>query len=172
MKTIILAALAAFVAMPAFAHVSFEQREAEAGSGYKAVLRVPHGCDGAATQTLAVTLPEGIFNVKPMPKAGWKLETETGDYAKAYDNHGEPETSGVRRIIWTGELPDAFYDEFVFRGTLSPDLAADTVLYFPVEQVCANATESWSDLPPADGSRPKMPAPGLTIKAVEHAHHH
>jgi len=172
MKTTILAALAAFAAMPAFAHVSFEQREAEAGAGYKAVLRVPHGCDGAATQAIAITMPEGIFDVKPMPKAGWTLETESGDYAQAYDNHGEAETSGVRRIIWTGELPDAFYDEFVFRGTLSPDLAPDTVLYFPVEQTCANGTESWSDIPAADGSRPQMPAPGLTIKAGEHAHHH
>ena len=28
-------------------------------------------------------------------------------------------TEGVTEVIWTGELPDAFYDEFVFRGMLT-----------------------------------------------------
>ncbi|MBV0892909.1 DUF1775 domain-containing protein [Paracoccus sp. Z118] len=172
MKTTFLAALAALVAMPAVAHVSFETREAEAGRSYKAVLTIPHGCDGEATQAVAVTLPEGIFDVKPMPKPGWTLETDSGDYARSYDNHGEPETSGVRRIVWTGELPDAHFDEFVFRGTLSGDLAPGTVLYFPVEQSCASGVESWSEIPVEGGERPAMPAPGLTIRAGEHAHHH
>lgn len=172
MKTTILAVVAACAAVPAFAHISLEAPQAPAGGVYKAVLRIPHGCDGQATQSIAVSMPEGIFGVQPMPKPGWVLETETGDYAQAYDNHGAPETSGVRRIIWTGDLPDAFYDEFVFRGTLSPDLAPDTVLYFPVEQTCANGTESWSGIPAEGGEPPGMPAPGLTIRAGEHAHHH
>ena len=41
--------LAALVSGPAFAHVTLETSQAIAGSTYKAVVRVPHGCDGAAT---------------------------------------------------------------------------------------------------------------------------
>jgi uncharacterized protein YcnI len=44
---------------PAIAHVTLENREAPVGAGYKAVLRVPHGCEGTATTTLRVRIPEG-----------------------------------------------------------------------------------------------------------------
>lgn len=171
MKTTILAALAVCLAMPALAHATFETPEAAAGTTYKAVLRVPHGCDGQATQKLAVDIPEGVFAVKPMPKAGWTLETVTGDYAKAYDNHGKEVTSGVRQIIWTGELPDEFYDEFVFRGTIAPDLAPGTVLYFPATQTCADGSVSWVEIPQKGGEKPAHPAPGVTVSAGE-AHTH
>jgi periplasmic copper chaperone A len=52
----------------ALAHVALEQKEAPIGASYKAVLRVPHGCDGSATQALRVRIPDGYLNVKPMPK--------------------------------------------------------------------------------------------------------
>ena len=41
-----LAVLAA-IASDARAHVTLEQQQAVAGSTYKAVLRVPHGCEGS-----------------------------------------------------------------------------------------------------------------------------
>src|SRR3954468_20049626 len=59
----------------AVAHVTLERREAVAGSTYKAVLRVPHGCDGSPTQAIRVQIPVGVDNVKPMPHAGWQLTT-------------------------------------------------------------------------------------------------
>ena len=49
-----------------------------AGKTAKIVLRVPHGCDGQATLTVAIELPEGLYAAKPMPKADWTLATETG----------------------------------------------------------------------------------------------
>lgn len=172
MKTTILAAIAALAALPAFAHVSFEGTEAEAGGTWRAVLRVPHGCDGQGTQAIAITMPEGIFAVQPMPKPGWTLDTERGDYARSYDNHGTAEAAGLRRITWTGALPDAWYDEFVFRGMLAPDLAPGTVLYFPVEQTCANGTQSWSGIPAEGGAPAEKPAPAVTVKAGGQVHHH
>ena len=48
------------------------------GAPYKAVLRVPHGCEGAATIALRVRIPEGMIAVKPMPKPGWKIDTVSG----------------------------------------------------------------------------------------------
>ena len=58
-------------------------------------------------------IPEGVIAVKPMPKAGWTLETVTGPYAQRLRLPRNQVTEGVTEVIWTGELPDAFYDEFV-----------------------------------------------------------
>ncbi len=83
-------------AFPTLAHVTLETQEAHVGSTYKAVLRVPHGCEGAATLKVRVQVPEGVIAVKPMPKAGWTLETVKGAYKQPYDYYGTPMTEGVR----------------------------------------------------------------------------
>lgn len=158
----------ALIAAPAMAHVSLEQPEAKLGATYKAVLRVPHGCGALATQTLRVQIPEGFFNVKPMPKAGWTLETVKGKYAKAYVNHGTEVTEGVQEIVWSGgDLPDEFYDEFVFRGTFAGDLPVGATVYFPVVQECAGAQEDWIDTSGDD--KADKPAPGVVL--IEGTHH-
>jgi len=69
--------------------------EAPVGATYKAVLRVPHGCEGEDTLKVRVQVPEGVIAVKPMPKAGWTLETVKGTYAQPYDYYGTPMTEGV-----------------------------------------------------------------------------
>ena len=63
------------VSAPALAHVPFENGQANPNSTYKATLRIPHGCAGKPTLQGARRIPEGIVAVKPMPKAGWKLES-------------------------------------------------------------------------------------------------
>ena len=45
----------------ALAHITLETQEAAAGSTYKAVLRVPHGCEGKATTAVRVQIPEGVI---------------------------------------------------------------------------------------------------------------
>src|SRR5258708_40281803 len=66
----------------AFAHITLETQQAPVGASYKAVMRVPHGCEGTATTAIRVRVPDGMIGVKPMPKAGWQLNTVTGKYAK------------------------------------------------------------------------------------------
>ncbi|MFO1164062.1 MAG: DUF1775 domain-containing protein [Paracoccus sp. (in: a-proteobacteria)] len=157
------------------AHVTLEQPEAAAGSTYRAVLRVGHGCDGQATQTLRVTLPEGFYNAKPMPKAGWSLKVEQGPYATPFDNHGKEMTSGAREISWSGgELADDWYDEFIIRGTVGPEVAPGTVLYFAAVQECAKGTADWTDV--SGRSDVENPAPGVTVTmasaGMDHGHNH
>jgi uncharacterized protein YcnI len=160
-------ALAMLVATPvaADAHATLEVQQAKVGQTYKAVLRVPHGCAGAATLKVRVRIPEGFYAVKPMPKAGWTLETVKGRYAKSYDNFGTAVAEGVVEIVWTGSLPDEHYDEFVFRGTLAKDLEAGRTLYFPAVQECADAAERWIEIPAAGQSEQdlKFPAPSLKL---------
>ncbi|RUT90665.1 DUF1775 domain-containing protein, partial [Mesorhizobium sp. M7A.T.Ca.US.000.02.2.1] len=56
-------ALLALGTSAAFAHITFETQEAAVGSTYKAVLRVPHGCEGKATTAVRVQIPEGVIAV-------------------------------------------------------------------------------------------------------------
>jgi uncharacterized protein YcnI len=166
-RTVCLATAAlAFSASAAFAHVTLETKQAEVGASYKAVLKVPHGCDGKATTALRVRIPEGVIAVKPMPKPSWKLATVTGKYEKAYTYYGTNVDEGVTEIDWTGgELPDAFYDEFVFTAWLTDALPAGQKLYFPVVQECGDAADRWIEIPAAsqDAHDLKLPAPGLTL---------
>ncbi|TGQ45999.1 MULTISPECIES: YcnI family protein [unclassified Mesorhizobium] len=150
----------------AFAHVTLETQEAAVGSTYKAVLRVPHGCDGKATTAVRVQIPEGVISVKPMPKPGWTLQVKKGKYEKSYQLYGQAVASGVKEVDWSGgSLPDEFYDEFVFRGTLAADLPAGEKLYFPVVQECDGAADRWIEIPAAgqDEDALEYPAPGIKL---------
>lgn len=73
----------------AFGHITLETQEAPVGSTYKAVLRVPHGCEGKATIAVRVQIPEGVIGVKPMPKPGWTLQVKKGKYEKSYQLYGD-----------------------------------------------------------------------------------
>src|SRR5580658_6517621 len=139
---------AAAVAAPANAHITLQGREAAVGSAYKAVFVVPHGCAGSATTKLRVQIPEGVIDAKPMPKAGWNLETVKGKYASEVDFHGAKLSEGVKEGVWSGgKLPDDFYEEFVISTYLTNTLKPDTVLYCPVVQECEQGVSRWIDIP-------------------------
>ena len=173
MKSLIIAATTGCLSTgAALAHATLEAAESPQGAAYKAVLRVGHGCEGEATLKLRVQIPEGVISVKPMPKSGWTLETMKGSYAEAYDYYGTKLTEGVKEIVWTGELLDDHYDEFVFRGTLAAMHPVGSTVYFPVVQECATKAERWIELP-AEGQNPddlESPAPGVTITAPVEGH--
>ena len=111
-------------------------------------------------------IPEGVIAVKPMPKPGWELATTTAKYGKTYDYYGTPLNEGVGEIAWTGgNLPDAWYDEFVFRAALT-DFPVGSSVYFPVVQECTDGkVERWIDIPAAGQSDDDLetPAPGLSM---------
>lgn len=157
-------AIAGFAGSAA-AHVTLEQEESVPDATYKAVLRVGHGCEGAPTTALRVQIPEGLIVAKPMPKAGWQVELKEEDYAKTYDYYGTPVTKGVKEIAWTGgNLPDNFYEEFVFRVRVT-DFAPGTTIHLPVVQECGAAAERWIEIPEPGKSADdyEHPAPSFTV---------
>ena len=159
------------VSSPALAHVSFENGQATPNSTYKATLRIPHGCEGKPTLKLRVRIPEGIVAVKPMPKAGWKLETTKGAYVRAYQVQGEAVSEGVTDIVWTGSLDDGHYDEFVFQARFTDAYQPGATVFFPVVQECDGAVEEWTQVP-TEGQDPhslKSPAAGVRIVAAQGA---
>ena len=150
----------------AMAHVTLETPKAPPDSSYKAVLRVPHGCDGKPTVAIRVKVPEGVIVAKPMPKPGWELTTTKSKYAQSYDYFGSPVTEGVTEIAWTGgKLPDEWYDEFVFRARLT-GFPQGTMVYFPVVQECTDGVvDRWIEIPAPGKSADdyEAPAPGVEI---------
>jgi periplasmic copper chaperone A len=154
--------------LTANAHSSLENASSPLGY-YKAVVKIPHGCEGQATNSVRIQIPEGYVGVKPMPKAGWTLVIEKGDYAKAYEMHGKDVSSGVKTVTWIdGDLPDDYYDEFVLSGTLA-ELEQGAKLAFITTQTCKDSTVSWNEIA-KDGQDPhalKFPAPVLEIVADE-----
>jgi uncharacterized protein YcnI len=152
----------------AAAHVTLETQQAPVGSGYKAVMRVPHGCEGSATTAIRIRIPAGMIGVKPMPKPGWTLDTVTGKYNKPYTLRGGTVSEGVTEITWAGgKLPDAHYDEFVFTVAIADDLPAGETVYFPVVQQCEKGIHRWIEIPKGPGdsghSEGSEPAPGLRL---------
>ncbi len=166
MKYVLLAVLAV-AATPAQAHVTLETKEARTGSGYKAVLRVPHGCEGSATTSISIEIPEGLIGVKPMPKPGWTIATERGPYARAYKHYHGDLTEGVRRMTWTGgPLPDEYFDEFVFSGFVARELTGVEALRFPVRQTCEKGAIYWAEFPAEGQDAHALEYPGATLRLV------
>ena len=159
------ALLSAFIATPALAHITLEQAEAPVGAPYKAVFKVPHGCDGSTTVKLTVQIPEGVIAVKPMVKAGWEIETKRGAYARSYSYfRGAKFDQGVTQVTWSGgKLPDAFYDEFVLSVFIAGDLSAGQTLYFPAIQTCEKGEHRWVETPVPGKHSDGDPAPGLKL---------
>ncbi|WP_367848437.1 YcnI family protein [Rhodoferax sp. WC2427] len=173
LKSVAACALA-ISASTSFAHIVLADPAALANTGYSAALRVGHGCDGAATTAIRVTVPAGFQGAKPQPKAGWVLSTTVGRLAKPYDNHGTPVTEGVTHITWTATpgnaLPDAYFDEFVLRGSLPAEAGT---MAFKVLQTCEKGSIDWSDMPAPGTSAHdlKTPAAMLEIIPSDHAGH-
>ncbi|ATN34561.1 hypothetical protein ACO34A_12190 [Rhizobium sp. ACO-34A] len=166
------AAIASLNAGGAFAHASFANEPVRPESYFVAVLQIPHGCDGKATNEVQVTLPEGFVFAKPQPKAGWELEVIKGDYQKPYDDHGKKVTSGPVEIRWKGgDLPDDFYDTFVIRGKVSGVEAGGNLAFKTIQLCGTDGKVAWDEIaaPGVDPHSLKSPAPVIKIAGGDDA---
>lgn len=176
LPAIAIAALLA-TALPASAHITLEQQEAQAGTYYKAVLRVGHGCAGSPIREITVRLPAGVQGAKPMPKAGWTLFIQRSKLALPYQDHGKPITEDVSEITWRADGPqhylaNAHYGEFSLRGRLPQSSGP---LWFKVLQVCAEGQIEWAQVPPAGTSTQGLATPAALLQVrgstQPHSHH-
>ncbi|MDN3922733.1 YcnI family copper-binding membrane protein [Roseateles violae] len=160
------------------AHIVLEQPSAEAGSAYKAVFKVGHGCEGSATRHITVRLPEGFRGAKPVPKPGWTLSLRMAPLAQPYESHGRRIEQDLAEVTWTAnseadQLQDAWYDEFQLRGTL-PEQPGE--LWFKLRQVCAQGETDWAEIPAAGASSKGLKAPAarlnVTARTAEAGHAH
>lgn len=150
-------------ALPAAAHVTLAEPTAKSGSYYVAMFRVSHGCDGAPTTALSVSIPQGILIARPQPKAGWTIEKEHAPLsAPAKGEMGEAITQRVSKITWHGKLEADEFDQF---GLLLKLPVMSGPLALPVVQSCEKCEADWTQTPAAgqDPHAMKFPAPVLTV---------
>lgn len=176
-RTLPLAALGllALLGGPAAAHVTLDRAELPADSSLRVALRVTHGCGGAATTGLRVTIPPELRGARPMPHAGFSLAIGGGAAGHAahaghtaHGDHAAPAASAAPgEIAWTGgRLDDAFYDEFVLLVRTPAEPGA--VLRFPVVQECEGGVVArWTEAPgAARGAEGKGPGPAPVARVV------
>ena len=150
------------------AHIVLEEPSAAVGSSYKAVFKVGHGCDGSGTTGIRVELPDGVVGAKPMPKAGWTLETRTEPLKEPLMLHGRKVDTRVSQVAWSGGLlPDAYYDEFVVRVTL-PATAGKR--WFKVYQTCEKGQNDWVEIPQPGQTGLRREAAALEILPARPQH--
>lgn len=148
----------------ASAHVVLDQKSAPAGSYYRGLFRVGHGCDGSATVAITVSMPEGVRGAKPMPKPGWTVERRLEKLAKPYDSHGKTVTDEVTAITWRGgPLPDEFFDEFAVQMQL-PGIPGP--MWFKVLQQCEKGETQWATVPASGTSTRGIKAPAVLLELV------
>ncbi len=175
---LIAACLAFTWAGAAFPHITLQDGAAAAGSGYRATLRVGHGCKGSPTTGMRVLIPAGFNGAQPMPKSGWNLSTRVGKLEQPYESHGTRYTEGVLEVSWTAStpehaLPDAYYDEFVLRGT-TPEHPGP--LWFKVVQSCMQGSTAWVEVPASGVSTQGLKSPAALLEVLDvqaaagHAH--
>lgn len=138
------------LATAASAHVSLQQPIAESGSGYQAVLRIGHGCDGAATTAVSVRIPAGLSAAQPLPKPGWTVSMKDGAATWAAASK-------------EAALPDGQRGEFTLAGTLP---AAPGPMWFKVLQTCGQASLDWSQVPADGGSTAGLKSPAALLQVL------
>lgn len=163
----LLATLTFGLAIPAGAHITFENKDVAPGATVKFVLRLPHGCAGKPTTGVRIAIPAELTSAKPQPKPGWTLEIVKDDVhkASAETTHAHGDGATIKEISWTGgKLDDAYYDEFVFRATVSKTAA--NAIFVPIVQECEGGTERWIEIPAAGGVSDdlKYPAPSVRVQ--------
>lgn len=116
--------------------------------------QIHEGCDGNATDTLEVTIPESVKNPIPEAVPGWVVETETVTTDGQEGADAEPRISLVR---WTGgPLEDGQLLDFGLRLRFPDDPGA--VLEFPVVQRCGELEQAWT------GADEAFPVPTVVLR--------
>lgn len=155
---------------PAAAHVTAAASTTDAGAHAVITLSVPHGCDGSATTSLAVQIPETITDVTPTRSPLYEVTTVSEDLPEPLDDgHGGVFTTRVAHVVFEAvtPLPDDLRDTFELAMALPKD-AAGTTLYFPAVQTCESGESAWIEIP-ADGQDPhdlEFPAPAITVTSA------
>ncbi|MFT2818350.1 YcnI family protein [Leifsonia sp. A12D58] len=167
--------LAVAVPMSASAHVSVAPTSTAAGSYSVLTFALAHGCDGSATTSIAIDIPESITSVSPTVNPNWDVEKVAVDLAEPLDDgHGNTITTRTGQIVYTAKAPlaDGLRDTFELSVPLPAD-AAGTTISFPVLQTCEVGVTNWNEVQKDGEAEPELPAPSITVtEAVADAHGH
>lgn len=147
--------------LAAGAHVGLTPEEAPRGASTLLTFAFTHGCEGAPTDGLRFSLPDGLSSVSPTADPNWDITIERG------------ENGLVSTVVYTALTP--IPDELRGAVSMAVRIAQDApdALVFPVVQTCADGTAAWTEVA-AEGQDPHdlaSPAPVLLVAAGESGGH-
>lgn len=151
----------------ASAHVTVEADTTEAGAYSVLTFSVPHGCDGSATDKVAIQVPEGIDAVTPTRNPYYSVDVKNEKLdTPIKDSHGNEVSERTSEVVYKAKtpLPDDQRDTFELSLKL-PDDAAGKTLDFPTVQTCEEGETAWVQTPAEgqDADELEAPAPQLTV---------
>ncbi len=124
---------------PAAAHVQIDPDTASPGYT-KLYFWLYHGCGDAPTASFTVRIPQGVVDVTPQVKAGWKIETVTTTYPQPVRIYGRTVSKGFTEITWSGdEIPAHFMDHFIIAAFVAQGAAER--LQFTTIQRCRGTAQ-------------------------------
>lgn len=154
-------------ASAASAHVTVEADTTEAGAYSVLTFSVPHGCDGSATDKVAIQVPEGIDAVTPTRNPYYSVDVKNEKLdTPIKDSHGDEVSERTSEVVYKAKtpLPDDQRDTFELSLKL-PDDAAGKTLDFPTVQTCEEGETAWVQTPAEgqDADELEAPSPQITV---------
>ena len=166
--------MAVAVPLSASAHVSVAPTSTAAGSYSVLTFALSHGCEGSATTSIAIEIPESVTSVTPTVNPNWAVEKVAVDLAEPLDDgHGNTISTRTGQIVYTAAEPlaDGLRDTFAL-SVLLPEDAAGTTLAFPVVQTCEVGSTNWTEVQKDGEAEPEHPAPSIAVTDAVAADHH
>lgn len=145
LTTLLLAASAS----TAFAHVALDPPRVEAGTTYRGVLRIGHGCDSAPTTRIEMLLPAGVTRVRASASLRWQT-LQTGN-----------------KVVWTAEAGKALGPKE--KGELPVEFQVPPQtgpLWIGVVQKCGSESTQWAELPKQGTSTEGLKTPAVLLQVV------
>ncbi|KAF9915168.1 hypothetical protein BX616_006740 [Lobosporangium transversale] len=144
------------------AHVTANPSAAVSGSYFQTSFRVPHGCDGNATNLVIVEIPKGVSSVKPRPLYPWNTTISMVPLDTPITTPTGTINTTVGSITWSnGLIQDNMYEDFGLQFKLPTQ---EGPLYWKVYQHCVNNEwNNWTSVPDANGKTDGFPAAVITL---------
>ena len=155
-------------ASAASAHVTVTPSTTAASAYSVLTFAVPHGCEGSATTTVAIQIPDDFVTVTPSINPSWTVTKEMEKLAEPVDDgHGGQYTERVAQVVYTAKtpLPDGYRDTFEVSVKLPDSAGSDLV--FPTIQTCEKGETAWTQTVAEGQPEPEHPAPSVTLTAAE-----
>ena len=154
-------------AAPALAHVTISPSSGHAGEYTVLTVSVPHGCDGSATTSVAIQIPEELLSVTPSRNPNWDVSKKMVALAEPVeDAHGNEVTERVSQVVYAARtpLPDGYRDAFELSLQV-PDVPGKT-LAFPTIQTCEKGSTAWTEVAAAGQSEDDLEHPAPTLEVL------
>ena len=151
---IVIGALA--VPATAYAHVTLNPREWEAGGFARFAVRVPNERDNADTTRVTVQFPENVVSASFQPVEGWKRTVEMERLDEPIQEEGEdPITERLATVTWSGgRIRPGEFQEFGVSFQVPDDAVGESLAFPSIQRYSNGEVVRWIGPEEADEPAP------------------